>query len=56
MLSSLAVAPELAAGTLVRVPIPGLTLRRALRAIWPSGRAPSGPAAELLTVAAKAHL
>ncbi len=53
VLSSLAVAPELAAGTLVRVPIPGLTLHRELRAIWPSGRAPSGPAAELLTVAAK---
>jgi DNA-binding transcriptional LysR family regulator len=56
VLSSLAVAPELAAGTLVRVPIPGLTLRRELRAIWPSGRAPSGPAAELLTVAAKTRL
>ncbi|OZF34187.1 LysR family transcriptional regulator [Rhodococcus sp. 14-2496-1d] len=55
VLSSLAVAPELAAGTLVRVPIPGLTLHRELRAIWPSGRAPSGPAAELLTVAAKAQ-
>lgn len=53
VLSSLAVAPEMAAGTLVRVPIPGLTLRRELKAIWPSGRAPSGPAAELLTVAAK---
>ena len=53
VLSSLAVASELAAGTLVRVPIPGLTLRRELRAIWPSGRVPSGPAAELLAVAAR---
>ena len=52
VLSSLAVASELAAGTLMRVPIPGLTLRRELRAIWPSGRVPSGPAAELLAVAA----
>ncbi|MCZ4517078.1 LysR family transcriptional regulator [Rhodococcus ruber] len=56
VLSSLAVASELAAGTLIQVPIPGLTLRRELRAIWPSGRAPSGPAAELLTVAANSHL
>ncbi|KQU54035.1 LysR family transcriptional regulator [Rhodococcus sp. Leaf278] len=54
VLSSLAVAPELAAGTLIRIPIPGLTLSRELRAIWPSGRVPTGPAAELLTVAAKA--
>ncbi|OZC49695.1 LysR family transcriptional regulator [Rhodococcoides fascians A21d2] len=53
VLSSLAVAPELAAGTLIQVPIPGLTLRRELRAIWPSGRIPTGPAAELLAVAAK---
>ncbi|OZC88630.1 LysR family transcriptional regulator [Rhodococcus sp. 06-412-2C] len=52
VLSSLAVAPELAAGTLIQVPIPGLTLRRELRAIWPSGRIPTGPAAELLAVAA----
>ncbi|CCQ14338.1 putative transcriptional regulator [Rhodococcus sp. AW25M09] len=52
VLSSLAVAPELAAGTLIRVPIPGLTLRRELRAIWPAGRDPTGPAAELLGVAA----
>ncbi|MDI9893451.1 LysR family transcriptional regulator [Rhodococcus sp. IEGM 1381] len=56
VLSSLAVAPELAAGTLIQVPIPGLTLRRELMAIWPSGRIPTGPAAELLTVAAKTHL
>ena len=52
VLSSLAVASELAAGTLMRIPIPGLTLRRELRAIWPSGRVPTGPAADLLTVAA----
>ena len=53
VLSSLAVASELAAGTLMRVPIPGLTLRRELRAIWPSGRVPTGPAAELLAIAAR---
>ncbi len=53
VLSSLAVAPELAAGTLIQVPIPGLTLRRELMAIWPSGRVPTGPAAELQAVAAK---
>ncbi|MBY4131234.1 LysR family transcriptional regulator [Rhodococcus fascians] len=53
VLSSLVVASELAAGTLMRVPIPGLTLRRELRAIWPSGRVPTGPAAELLAVAAR---
>lgn len=56
VLSSLAVASELAAETLIRVPMPGLTLRRELMAIWPSRRPPSGPAAELLTVAAQTQL
>ncbi|MDQ0280523.1 LysR family transcriptional regulator [Rhodococcoides fascians] len=51
VLSSLAVATELAAGSLIGVPLPDLSLHRDLRAIWRSGREPSGPAAELLTVA-----
>ncbi|MFI6031412.1 LysR family transcriptional regulator [Amycolatopsis magusensis] len=51
VLSAYAVAPELAAGTLVRLGVPDLDLGRRLRAIWPSGRAPRGPARELLAIA-----
>jgi len=35
-LSSLAVAADLAAGTLCAVPVSGLDLRRTLRAVWPT--------------------
>jgi DNA-binding transcriptional LysR family regulator len=54
VLSSLAVAGELAAGTLRAVPVSGLDLNRALRAVWPSGRRLTGPARDLYTIAAHA--
>ncbi|MFG3051228.1 LysR family transcriptional regulator [Kitasatospora sp. NPDC048239] len=48
-LSELAVVEELATRRLVEVPLaPGLDLRRPLRAVWPAGQRPSGPARELL--------
>ncbi len=52
VLSSLAVTTELAAGTLVAVPIRHLDLRRALRAIWPAHQRLDGPARDLVRVAA----
>lgn len=51
VLSLLTVEAELAAGTLVAVPVPELDLRRQLRAVWRSGRAPAGAAATLLALA-----
>jgi DNA-binding transcriptional LysR family regulator len=54
VLSSLAVAGELAAGTLRAVPVGGLDLNRALRAVWPAGRRLSGPARDLHAIAARA--
>lgn len=48
VVSDLAVADELAAGRLVAVPVPELDLSRPLRAVWPAGRRPSGPARDLL--------
>lgn len=54
VLSSLAVAGDLAAGTLVAVRVAGLDLRRSLRAVWPRGRPLTGPAAVLLRIAAVA--
>lgn len=51
VLSSLAVAPELAAGTLVSPTVTGLDLNRALRAIWPKGQRPTGPARDLYAIA-----
>jgi DNA-binding transcriptional LysR family regulator len=51
VLSSLAVASELSAGSLVRVPVPDLDLGRALRAIHPRGRALTGAAGALVGVA-----
>jgi DNA-binding transcriptional LysR family regulator len=53
VLSSLAVASDLAAGTLVAVPTPTLKLSRRLRAVWPAGRTPVSPAADLLALAAR---
>ena len=53
VLSSLAVAGELAAGTLLAVPVNGLDLRRALRAVWPAGRRLTGPAQDLYQIAAR---
>lgn len=48
--SELAVADELASGRLVEVPVPDLDLRRPLRAVWPTGRRPVGPARDLLSL------
>lgn len=53
VLSAFAVAADLAAGSLVEVPVAGLDLRRALRAVWPRGRPLLGPAADLLRIAAR---
>jgi len=48
VLSRLAVADALAAGTLLEVPVLGLDLRRQLRAVWTGPRRLTGPAAELV--------
>ncbi|MCQ0010759.1 LysR substrate-binding domain-containing protein [Actinomadura madurae] len=48
VVSDLAVADELAAGRLIRVPVPELDLSRPLRAVWPAGQRPAGPARDLL--------
>jgi len=53
VLSSLAVAGELTAGTLRAVPVSGLDLRRDLRAAWPTGRRLTGPAQDLYLIAAR---
>ncbi|PYC68711.1 LysR family transcriptional regulator [Streptomyces tateyamensis] len=52
-LSVLAVADELATRRLVEVPLAGLDLRRPLRAVWPAGRRPAGPARDLLSFTRK---
>ncbi|MEW2523997.1 LysR family transcriptional regulator [Streptomyces sp. NPDC047071] len=48
VVSELALGDELAARRLVRVPVEGVRLRRELRAVWPTGHVPAGPARELL--------
>jgi DNA-binding transcriptional LysR family regulator len=53
VLSSLAVAPELAAGTLRGVKVTDLELTRRLLAIWAAGRQLIGPAADLRSIAAR---
>jgi DNA-binding transcriptional LysR family regulator len=53
VLSSLAVAPELAAGTLRAVTVTDLDLSRRLLAVWAAGRQLIGPAADLRTIAAR---
>lgn len=50
-LSELVVGADLAAGTLVEVPVAGLDLRRQIRAVW-RGRHPSVPAARMVRIAA----
>jgi DNA-binding transcriptional LysR family regulator len=53
VLSSLAVAPELAAGTLRAVTVIDLDLSRRLLAVWAEGRQLIGPAADLRAIAAR---
>ncbi|MFC5723196.1 LysR family transcriptional regulator [Streptomyces gamaensis] len=48
VLSELAIGEEVAARRLVEIPVAGIQLRRALRAVWPVGQRPAGPARELL--------
>jgi DNA-binding transcriptional LysR family regulator len=55
VLSSLAVAPELAAGTLRAVKVTDLDLSRRLLAVWAAGRQLIGPAADLRTISARAR-
>ncbi|MEV6431886.1 LysR family transcriptional regulator [Nocardia sp. NPDC051463] len=51
VLSSLAVAAEITAGTLVSPTVTGLDLARTLRAIWPTGQRLTGPARDLYAIA-----
>lgn len=51
VLSELAVQADLVTGQLVAVPVDGLDLTRALRAVWLPDRRPTGAAAELVRVA-----
>jgi DNA-binding transcriptional LysR family regulator len=53
VLSSLAVAADLASGSLRAVPVIDLDLHRELRAVWPAGRPLTGPARDLVTIAAR---
>src|SRR5487761_1488865 len=53
VLSSLAVAAEVSAGTLRTVTINGLDLHRRLQAVWAAGRRLSGPARDLYAIAAR---
>lgn len=54
VLSGLAVAPEVAAGTLRVVRVTDLDLARTLLVIWAEGRQLTGPAAELRAIAVRA--
>ncbi|SNX57174.1 transcriptional regulator [Streptomyces sp. TLI_55] len=50
VLSELAVGEELAMRRLVRVPVADVSLARDLRAVWPTGHRPVGPARDLLSL------
>ncbi|GGS34765.1 LysR substrate-binding domain-containing protein [Streptomyces griseoviridis] len=50
VLSELALGEELAMRRLVRVPLDGVSLARDLRAVWPTGHRPAGPARHLLSL------
>ena len=50
VLSELAVGEEMAMRRLVPVPVEGVSLARDLRAVWPTGHRPVGPARELLSL------
>lgn len=51
VLSDLSVTADVAAGRIARVPTKGIDLARRLRAVWPVGQRPSGPARDLLGIA-----
>lgn len=51
VLGRLAVAADLAAGTLTEVAVHGLAVRREFRAVWPEGTSPRGTARDLLRIA-----
>jgi DNA-binding transcriptional LysR family regulator len=51
VLSTLAVREDVEAHRIVEVPVTGARLDRSLRAVWPSGRRPAGPARDLLAIA-----
>lgn len=53
VLSAVAVADDVASRRLVVVPVGGLELHRTLRAVWPSGSPPTGPARDLLALATR---
>ncbi|MGP3927541.1 LysR family transcriptional regulator [Streptomyces sp. 8N616] len=55
VLSELAVGEELAAHRLVEIAVEGVPLRRDLRAVWPAGRRPAGPARDLLSLTRRAR-
>lgn len=50
VLSELAVGEELSLRRLVSIPVEGVALRRDLRAVWPTGHRPAGPARDLLSL------
>ncbi|MFG2297520.1 LysR family transcriptional regulator [Streptomyces sp. NPDC048603] len=50
VLSELSLADELASRRLVEVPVADAVLRRSLRAVWPAGTRPAGPARDLLSL------
>ncbi|KUN97394.1 LysR family transcriptional regulator [Streptomyces caeruleatus] len=50
VLSELAVGEELSMRRLVRVPLADVSLARDLRAVWPTGHRPVGPARDLLSL------
>ncbi|WP_306335777.1 LysR family transcriptional regulator [Streptomyces sp. KL118A] len=54
VLSSLAVQGELSAGTLKSVTVTGFDVSRSLRAVWPKGQRPTGPAGASYAVAHRA--
>ncbi|WP_280267627.1 LysR family transcriptional regulator [Nocardia wallacei] len=54
VLSSLAVAAEVTAGTLASPTIIGADLTRTLRAVWPTGQQLTGPARDLYAIARRA--
>jgi DNA-binding transcriptional LysR family regulator len=51
VLSNLAVRSDIAAGRLVEIPLADTDLARTLRAVWPRGQRPTGPARDLLAIA-----